>query len=115
MAGCADDAAALAVVAVLVAAVALAVVVVAIAIVAVAVVELMENLINNHENEAIGIATSGREMGGEGAPAPGFQFTFRKTADSVGYVKPETHSYSILNMRLDIRQLDPGPVPAQRN
>jgi len=80
-----------------------------------AVVELMENLINNHENEAIGIATSGREMGGEGAPAPGFQFTFRKTPDSVGYVKPETHSYSILNMRLDIRQLDPGPVPAQRN
>ena len=81
-----------------------------------AVVDLMENLVNNHENEAIGIATSGREMG-EGVQPPAFQFTFRKTPDSVAYLKPETHNYSILNLRLDIRQLDAAsePVPVLSN
>lgn len=70
-----------------------------------ALVELMENLINNRRSEAIGIATSGRN-----SPLPelGFQFTFSKTRESVGYASAAQQSYSILNMRLDIRPLDIG-------
>jgi cyanophycinase len=70
-----------------------------------AVVELMENLINNRRSEAIGIATSGRHST---LPELGFQFTFSKTRDSVGYASEEPQGYSILNMRLDIRALDIG-------
>ncbi len=70
-----------------------------------AVVELMENLINNRRGEAIGIATSGPNSR---LPELGFQFTFSKTRDSVGYVSAAAQSYSILNMRLDIRPLDIG-------
>jgi cyanophycinase len=70
-----------------------------------AVVELMENLINNRRGEAIGIATSGRHAS---LPELGFQFTFSKTADSVGYASEAPSSYSILNLRLDIRPLDIG-------
>ncbi|MET0265595.1 MAG: cyanophycinase [Duganella sp.] len=70
-----------------------------------AVVELMENLMNNQGSEAIGIATSGRETD---PPEPGFRFTFRKTADSIGYPKADSPRYSILNLQLDIRQLDAG-------
>jgi cyanophycinase len=70
-----------------------------------AVVELMENLMNNRRSEAIGIATSGRHAA---LPELGFQFTFSKTRDSVGYASAEPQSYSILNMRLDIHPLDIG-------
>jgi cyanophycinase len=70
-----------------------------------AVVELMENLMNNRRSEAIGIATSGRNTP---LPELGFQFTFSKTRDSVGYASAAPQSYSILNMRLDIRPLDIG-------
>ncbi|MFS2004949.1 cyanophycinase [Duganella sp. CT11-25] len=70
-----------------------------------AVVELMENLMNNRRSEAIGIATSGRHAT---LPELGFQFTFSKTRDSVGYASVEPQSYSILNMRLDIHPLDIG-------
>jgi cyanophycinase len=70
-----------------------------------AVVELMENLMNNRRSEAIGIATSGRHAS---LPELGFQFTFSKTRDSVGYASEAPPSYSILNMRLDIRPLDIG-------
>ena len=63
----------------------------------------MENLMSHRGSEAIGIATSGLETE---TPQPGFQFTFRKTPESVGYMVAATRSYSILNMRLDIRQLD---------
>jgi cyanophycinase len=70
-----------------------------------AVVELMENLMNNRRSEAIGIATSGRHAT---LPELGFQFTFSKTPDSVGYASVEPQGYSILNMRLDIHPLDIG-------
>jgi cyanophycinase len=70
-----------------------------------ALVELMENLMNNRRSEAIGIATSGP---GSTLPELGFQFTLSKTRDSVGYASAAPHSYSILNMRLDIRPLDIG-------
>jgi len=77
-----------------------------------ALVELMENLINNRRSEAIGIATSGRN-----SPLPelGFQFTLSKTRDSVGYASAALQSYSILNMRLDIRPLDIGQSLMQKN
>ena len=71
-----------------------------------AVVELMESLMNNRRSEAIGIATSGRNTP---LPELGFQFTFSKTRDSVGYASSAQETgYSILNMRLDIRPLDIG-------
>ena len=70
-----------------------------------ALVQLMENLMNNRRNEAIGIATSGRNTP---LPELGFQFTLSKTRDSVGYASAAPQSYSILNMRLDIRPLDIG-------
>ena len=82
-----------------------------------AVVELMENLIKNRRTEAIGIATSGPQAQAS-LPELGFQFTFSKTRDSVGYaaaVAPaEAPSYSIFNMRLDIRQLDIGQAAAPK-
>ncbi|MES2165355.1 MAG: cyanophycinase [Pseudomonadota bacterium] len=77
-----------------------------------AVVELMENLMNNRRSEAIGIATSGRNTP---LPELGFQFTFSKTRDSVGYASAAPQSYSILNMRLDIRPLDIGQSLVQKN
>ncbi|WP_332852923.1 cyanophycinase [Duganella sp. S19_KUP01_CR8] len=77
-----------------------------------AVVELMENLMNNRRSEAIGIATSGRNTP---LPELGFQFTFSKTRDSVGYASAAPQSYSILNMRLDIRPLDIGQSLTQKN
>ena len=70
-----------------------------------AVVELMESLIVNRRVEAIGIATSGPQSL---LPELGFQFTFSKTRDSVGYMSAAAQSYSIFNVRLDIRPLDIG-------
>ena len=70
-----------------------------------ALVELMESLITNRRVEAIGIATSGPQSL---LPELGFQFTFSKTPDSVGYASAAAQSYSILNVRLDIRPLDIG-------
>jgi cyanophycinase len=72
-----------------------------------AVVELMESLIVNRRVEAIGIATGGPQSL---LPELGFQFTFSKTRDSVGYASASAaaQSYSILNVRLDIRPLDIG-------
>jgi cyanophycinase len=67
-----------------------------------ALVQLMENLINNRRSEAIGIATSGP---GADLPEQIFQFTLSKTRDSVGYYIAVPASYSILNLRLDIRPL----------
>ncbi|MBY0556532.1 MAG: cyanophycinase [Burkholderiaceae bacterium] len=77
-----------------------------------ALVELMENLMNNRRSEAIGIATSGRNTP---LPELGFQFTFSKTRDSVGYASAALESYSILNMRLDIRPLDIGQSLTRKN
>lgn len=73
-----------------------------------ALVELMENLINNRRQDAIGIATSGPS---KTLPELAFQFTFSKTRDSVGYASAAARpAYSILNMRLDIRPLEIGQL-----
>ena len=80
-----------------------------------AVVDLMESLIVNRRVEAIGIATSGPQSL---LPELGFQFTFSKTRDSVGYASASAaaQSYSILNVRLDIRPLDIGQsLTTQKN
>ncbi|MES2261408.1 MAG: cyanophycinase [Pseudomonadota bacterium] len=68
-----------------------------------AVVELMEQLVNNRQQQAIGIATGGA---GDSLPALGFEFKFSKTPDSSAYVSRARDAYSILNMRLDIRPIE---------
>ncbi|TFW28216.1 cyanophycinase [Duganella callida] len=76
-----------------------------------ALVELMENLMNNRRSEAVGIATGGASTT---LPPAVFQFTLSKTRDSVGYASAAPQSYSILNMRLDIRPLELGqPISSQ--
>jgi cyanophycinase len=72
-----------------------------------AVVDLMEKLMNNRRKEGVGIAVGGP---GDLQPELAFQFTFSKTADSVGYASASAPSYSILNMRLDIQPIELGPV-----
>ncbi|MFA9217292.1 MAG: cyanophycinase, partial [Sphingomonadaceae bacterium] len=72
-----------------------------------AVVDLMERLINNRRSEGVGIALGGPN---DQRPELAFQFTFSKTADSVGYASASAPSYSILNMRLDINPIELGPV-----
>ncbi len=72
-----------------------------------AVVDLMEKLMNNRRREGVGIAVGGPN---EVQPELAFQFTFSKTADSVGYASASAPSYSILNMRLDIRPIELGPA-----
>lgn len=67
-----------------------------------AVLDLMGNLIDNAQQEGIGIA-----FGNPRDPSPdqGFEFRFSKTAQSVGYSSTETEAYSVLKLRLDIRPI----------
>ncbi|MBA5688187.1 cyanophycinase [Rugamonas apoptosis] len=67
-----------------------------------AVVQLMEKLIDNSQEEALGLALSAPD---EASPDLGFEFKFTKTADSVGYQSPMAEAYSIYNLRLDIRPI----------
>ncbi|HEU4843286.1 MAG TPA: cyanophycinase, partial [Burkholderiaceae bacterium] len=67
-----------------------------------AVIDLMEKLIDNSQEEALGLALSAP---GEASPDLGFEFRFTKTADSVGYQSPMAEAYSIYNLRLDIRPI----------
>ncbi len=67
-----------------------------------AVIDLMEKLIDNSQEEALGLALSAP---GEATPDLGFEFRFTKTADSVGYQSPMAEAYSIYNLRLDIRPI----------
>lgn len=67
-----------------------------------AVIELMEKLIDNSQEEALGLALGAP---GEASPDLGFEFKFTKTADSVGYQSPAAEAYSIYNLRLDIRPI----------
>lgn len=67
-----------------------------------AVVQLMEKLIDNSQEEALGLALSAP---GEASPDLGFEFKFTKTADSVGYQSSMAEAYSIYNLRLDIRPI----------
>jgi len=70
-----------------------------------AVVTLMEELTNNRRSEGVGIAVGGPA---DMRPEMAFQFTFRKTADSVAYMSSSAPSYSIFNMRLDIHPIELG-------
>ncbi|MBJ7309639.1 cyanophycinase [Rugamonas sp. CCM 8940] len=67
-----------------------------------AVLDLMGNLIDNAQQEAIGIA-----FGNPRDPYPdlGFEFRFSKTVNSVGYSSTEAEAYSVLKLRLDIRPI----------
>jgi cyanophycinase len=67
-----------------------------------AVLDLMGNLIDNAQQEAIGIA-----FGNPRDPYPelGFEFRFSKTVNSVGYTSSEAEAYSVLKLRLDIRPI----------
>jgi len=61
---------------------------------------LMEKLIDNSEDKAVGIAIPGPT---EARQDTGYEFTFRRMADSVGYASASSEAYSILNLRLDVR------------
>jgi cyanophycinase len=66
------------------------------------VVDLMSKLIDSDQPEAIGI-TLGSPNGVQ--PDLGFEFRFTRASDSVGYASSSTESYSIYNVRLDIRPI----------
>jgi len=63
---------------------------------------MMEKLINNTSNEAIGIATA---PPGEAGEDLGFEFKLTRDASSVGYESASSDAYTILNVRLDVRPL----------
>lgn len=67
-----------------------------------AVADLMFRLIDNKQTQAIGLAFSDSQSN---RPESGFEFTFRKTDESSGYFSSASGaaSYSIQNLRLDIR------------
>ncbi len=66
------------------------------------VVDLMGKLIDSDQREAIGL-TLGSPQGVQ--PDLGFEFRFSRTADSVGYMSAATETYSVYNLRLDIRPI----------
>lgn len=66
------------------------------------VVDLMGKLIDSDQPEAIGL-TLGSPVGLQ--PDLGFEFRFSRTGDSVGYQSSITDSYSVYNVRLDIRPI----------
>jgi cyanophycinase len=66
------------------------------------VVDLMSKLIDSDQPDAIGI-TLGSPNGVQ--PDLGFEFRFTRTDDSVGYQSSSLESYSIYNVRLDIRPI----------
>ncbi|WP_413673570.1 cyanophycinase [Massilia cellulosiltytica] len=66
------------------------------------VVDLMSKLIDSDQPDAIGI-TLGSPNGVQ--PDLGFEFRFTRTDDSVGYQSSSMESYSIYDVRLDIRPI----------
>lgn len=66
------------------------------------VVDLMAKLIDSDQSDAIGL-TLGSPQGVQ--PDLGFEFKFSRTGDSVGYQSASTDSYSVYNLRLDIRPI----------
>jgi cyanophycinase len=66
------------------------------------VVDLMSKLIDSDQSDAIGI-TLGSPNGVQ--PDLGFEFRFTRTDESVGYQSSSMESYSIYNVRLDIRPI----------
>lgn len=67
-----------------------------------AVLDLMGNLIDNSQQEAIGIAFGNPR---DSLAELGFEFRFSKTVNSVGYSSSEAEAYSVLKLRLDIRPI----------
>ena len=67
-----------------------------------AVLDLMVNLIDNAQQEAIGIAFGNPR---DATPDLGFEFRFSKTINSVGYSSTEVEAYSVLKLRMDIRPI----------
>jgi cyanophycinase len=61
---------------------------------------MMERLINNARNEAIGMAVPAP---GETPENLGFEFKLTRDADSAGYESATAEAYTILNLRLDVR------------
>ena len=66
------------------------------------VVDLMSKLIDSDQQDAIGI-TLGSPNGVQ--PDLGFEFRFTRTDDSAGYQSSSMESYSIYDVRLDIRPI----------
>lgn len=69
------------------------------------VVDLMQNLIDNAQQEVIGLAFSGPDGP---APEKGYEFRFRKGIDSVGYFTGAFggEDYSVVNIYLDVRPVE---------
>ena len=67
-----------------------------------AVVDLMGKLIDSDQSEAIGI-TLGSPRSDQ--PDLGFEFRFSRARDSVGYLSAASETYSVYNVRLDIRPI----------
>ncbi|MYN43784.1 cyanophycinase [Pseudoduganella sp. FT93W] len=67
-----------------------------------AVLDLMVNLIDNAQQEAIGIAFGNPR---DAYPDIGFEFRFSKTINSVGYSSTEVEAYSVLKLRMDVRPI----------
>jgi len=67
-----------------------------------AVLLMMERLIDNAQTQAIGIATAAP---GEPRPELGFEFKFSRVPESSGYASASSESYTVLNLRLDVRPL----------
>ncbi|GAB3456807.1 hypothetical protein GCM10027321_10730 [Massilia terrae] len=67
------------------------------------VVDLMSKLIDSDQREAIGLS-----LGSSAAVQPdlGFEFKLTRTPDSIGYESAVTESYSVYNMRLDVRPIE---------
>ncbi|MDL2356028.1 MAG: cyanophycinase [Pseudomonadota bacterium] len=67
-----------------------------------AVVDLMGKLIDSDQPEAIGLTLgSPRSV----QPELGFEFRFSRVRDSVGYLSAASETYSVYNVRLDIRPI----------
>jgi cyanophycinase len=67
-----------------------------------AVVDLMQDLIDSSQKEMIGLAFGAPDSE---KPQLGFEFTFRKVAESVGYFSSANggEAYTVMNVRMDVR------------
>jgi len=70
------------------------------------VVDLMGKLIDSDQPEAIGLSLDSATAE---QPDLGFEFKLSRTGESIGYQSPFSETYSVYNVRLDIR-----PIVVQR-
>lgn len=68
-----------------------------------AVVDLMEQLVDSDQQEALGIASGDPRSS---TPETGFAFRFSRTGDTKGYESSVASAYSIMNVRLDVKPVD---------